>query len=71
MSRPFLKTFEQPGPDDLVRILNVWERHPQLANFRSAFMLAVTGFPAKEIEFYPMNLHELTYSGEELSNSPN
>jgi hypothetical protein len=59
--------FDEVGPHDPVTILEVWVKHEQLANVRSAWMLALTGFPVKKIEQYAMSLHRIGFSIAELA----
>jgi hypothetical protein len=43
--------YEDPKPDDPVRIREAWRESATLKNIWSGYMVAVIGFPAKQIEW--------------------
>jgi hypothetical protein len=67
MIKPMIHQFDEVGPNDPVRILEVWERHERVTNLKSALMLVFTGFPVKKIEQYSVGLHRIGFSAAELA----
>jgi hypothetical protein len=56
-----LRKFEDHGPNDPVRLLEVWEERV-CRNVNSARMVVVIGFPAKHVEEYPLDIHRVGWS---------
>ena len=52
----FVSKYEDPRPDDPVRIREVWNESSALKNVWSGYVVAVTGFPAKQIEWCSVGL---------------
>jgi hypothetical protein len=68
MIHQFIREFDEVGPNDPIRIFELWVKHEHLTNVRCGLMVALTGFPVKKIEQYLMGLHKIGFSLAELAN---
>ena len=56
----FVSQFENPAPDDPVRIFpEVWRKHSWLENVRSKYGMVVIGYPAKQVEWLSLGTHRI------------
>jgi hypothetical protein len=56
--------FETLSEDDPLRIFHIWKRHSD--NIVSWGYVAITGFPAKQIEEYPALIHRVSFTADQL-----
>jgi hypothetical protein len=54
----FVTKYEDPGPNDAVRIFE--RRREILENVHSVYMVAVTGSPAKFVEWWPVGIIKIS-----------
>jgi hypothetical protein len=54
----FITKYENPRPDDPVRICEAWREI--LENVHSVYMVAVTGFPAKQVEWCSVGIIKIS-----------
>lgn len=57
--------FDGYNTDDPIRVLPVWEPRSQCKNVRSARLVVLIGFPVKQIEEYPLQMHRIYVSPQQ------